>query len=168
MQRIKFPPVVNLWLELLRSGEFKPGPGIKLCQHLAGEWRWSSLGILAEAGVRKGIGCSQHDGGKVITFCVQGVKSIAFPPVPTVGAALLATKTGVFRFMAPGETEPRETSLWRLGGTKFTFAEIAEIIEANPDGLFLPPVRDQGSRIGSGSVYDLSESLFAKLLVATD
>lgn len=167
MSRITFPPVVSLWLDLLRSGEFQPGPGIKLCQIVNGQQVWSPFGVLCEAGVRLGIGCSEHDGGPLVAYCWENKASYSFPTSGVLAAAKLATSSGVFRFRLNETEEPRELSIWRLGGRKFTFSEVAEIVEANPQGLFLPEISDLGTRIGSGAVWDLPEPLIDKLREAT-
>lgn len=167
MSKITFPTVVYLWLDLLRSGQFQPGPGIKLCQIINGQQVWSPFGVLCEAGVRLGIGCSEHDGGPLIAYCWQNKASYSFPTSGVLAAAKLASSSGIFRFSLPGSDLPRELSIWRMGGRKFTFSEVAEVIESNPSGLFLPEISDLGTRLGSGGVWDLPESLLDKLRDAT-
>lgn len=168
MSRITFPTVVSLWLDLLRSGEFQPGPGIKLCQLVNGQQVWSPFGVLCEAGVRLGIGCSEHDGGPLVAYCWENKASYSFPTSGVLAAAKLATSSGVFRFrLDDSSDELRELSIWRMGGRKFTFSEVAEVVESNPSSLFLPEISDLGTRLGSGAVWDLPEPLIDKLREAT-
>ncbi|MCA9094644.1 MAG: hypothetical protein KDA68_14250 [Planctomycetaceae bacterium] len=164
-KRPPFPPVVQLWLQLLRSGDFIPGPGIKMVEWSGLVWLWSSIGVLAKAGVEGGLAVEQHDGGKRIAFCgSDGVPHYSFPPGEVIQAAKLATPFGGFKIQFPGEQTPRRGSLWTISGPKkLDFAEIAELIDTNPPGLFLPEIEKYGCEIGTGSSLDLSPALTEKL-----
>lgn len=164
-KRPPFPPVVQLWLQLLRSGDFIPGNGLKMSEWSGLAWVWSALGLLAKAGVDGGIAVMQHDGGRNVEFCgSDGIPRKSFPPPDVLNAAKLATSFGGFLILFPGEETPRRGSIWSAcGPSKLDFAEVAELIEANPPGLFLPEIEKYGCEIGTESAFDLSPAFIKKL-----
>lgn len=164
-KRPPFPPVVQLWLRYLRSGDFIPGTGLRMSEWSGLAWVWSPIGLLAKAGVDGGLAVMQHDGWRSVEFCgADGIPRKTFPPPDVLNAAKLATPFGGFLIQFPGEETPRRGSIWSISGpSKLDFREVAELIEANPPGLFLPEIEKYGCEIGTESAFDLSPELTEKL-----
>lgn len=159
---LSFPITVLNWLEALRSGKFAESRGEYLCEYIDGEWRWTPFGVLCEACRPAGIVNPQHDGGRVVVYVSQTEPHKRFAPEVVIDLAGLATPCGDFVLPLP-DGSVRKFCMREIAKQGITFAEIAEIIESNPEGLFRPGVVIEKSRVGSETRFDLDSRLMAKL-----
>lgn len=114
----------KLWVEALRSGEFKQGP-LKL--NRAG--RFCCLGAGCEVAIRLGLDVSRTQSDEIVTYGDE-CQSAAMPDNVRRFFGL-RTPMGEFNGGA----------LYLLNDSSKTFLEIADIIESEPEGLFLPETK---------------------------
>lgn len=116
----------KLWVEALRSGEYRQ------CQNLLSDGTgFCCLGVLCEVAIASGVEVEKIDAAGGIAY---GGEVEALPRAVQDWAGLLHS-AGNF-----GEGD-RQLTVWndRLGKT---FLEIADIIESEPEGLFLPEQKE--------------------------
>lgn len=109
--------IVDKWVAALRSGEYKQGKGI-LKEEVDGEVRHCCLGLLCEV-----LGVDNRRDGN---FWVFDDRSRVLPEIASRECGLQSC-----------DGDCAWGPLTELNDTGSTFAQIADIIESRPEGLFV-------------------------------
>lgn len=110
------------WVKSLRSGEYEQGQG-----RLRIGDEFCCLGVACDLLAKKGM--ARWNGG--VAVCGESEGDVH---LPTVAGDFLGLKTGWGSFDCPVSGA---ASLVDLNDSGKTFAEIADIIESEPEGLFI-------------------------------
>lgn len=160
--RPSFPFGVERWIELLRSGDFPESRGDYLCEIVAGVQRYTVFGVLCESARMDGVCNLQHGDGSILAYVSETQATKRLIPKEVWEWSGLKMFCGDFEIPLPDGTS-RTFCLRELGQMGFSFLELAEIIEANPDGLFRPSMVFGGTAVASGTRFDLDSRLLTKL-----
>lgn len=134
--------VAKQWVETLRSGKYKQGHlGLETIDSKTGEHSFCCLGVLCDLAVKAGV-ITRADGPRTITsegnlavhFGRKDRSTAALPPAVQEWAGL-ATPAGRFDHGAKFDVRG-SYSLMALNDTGMSFNDIANVIEAEPEGLF--------------------------------
>lgn len=116
------------WVEALRSGKYLQGKGYLAQQDDSGEYRYCCLGVACEI-LREELNLEISGKGRQKEYHYN---SYSLLPKIVAVVSNLNTQEGGFR-----DKNGNEICLTSLNDdTKKTFAEIADIIESQPKGLF--------------------------------
>ena len=134
----------KLWVENLRSGEYKQLKG-----HLSDDEAYCCLGLACELAIKNGLNitrtCVTVDGYNLIAFGHQ-TKTLPYEVAAWLGFRV-GDVVGSFTKENDGDTLNSDSEcLSRLNDSGKSFAEIADVIEANQDKLF---VKDQQEGINN-------------------
>lgn len=139
---------VRLWLEALRSGQYAQGK-----EHLLKDGRYCCLGVACSIYQKvngnpltiKTLPKTQYRPEGVVAFYRDGIddpeeKDLPSFLPPDVQKWLgLSSKEGTFEKATPATEYKRK--LWELNDMEnWTFEQLANFIESNPEGLFEPEV----------------------------
>lgn len=116
------------WVRVLRSGKYKQGYGLLHYQRGETE-RFCCLGVLCDLAVKKGIiskdDVDSHAVGSTIVFSYQSEET-GLPPDVTNWIGLNDSIGSMKKGILASKNDTR----------KYSFERIADLIEAEPEGLF--------------------------------
>lgn len=116
------PEIKALWLEALRSGEYKQGEG-NLCRLVDGVERHCCLGVLSELypNVQK-----RSIGNGIFALLPEGDGSESATHLPHM---VIATWAGIDESYSVQEDDGRWTTLYSMNDRGYSFETIANVIE---------------------------------------
>lgn len=122
----KVSNAVELWVEALRSGKYEQTQA-----YLADRSGFCCLGVACELAVEAGIISPSFESGIHTNGVRRYENNVSCLPPAVLNWLGLNSETGLFN-----EGTEDEESLAGLNDNGKTFAEIADVIEARPEGLF--------------------------------
>jgi hypothetical protein len=118
--------IIKEWVAALRSGKYKQGKN-----YLRRGNKFCCLGVLCELAVKAKV-TEATESGMGSSIIMYGQSSSVLPAKVKKWAGLV-NESGVFKFKS---NETALNSLAALNDSGKSFAEIADVIESKPDGLF--------------------------------
>ena len=134
MKRPYIPPNAKKWLRALRSGKYKQTVGNLHSKY--GEDGYCCLGVACELAVKAGVNIKVTEHGGIVFY---NRKSDFLPPIVRKWLGFgPRNEAGMFKRKDSYTYDSYET-LASLNDSRFTFSEIADIVEQNADQLFKHP-----------------------------